>query len=215
MTAPCIHKILTCKGRELDPFNLIEDDIDIEEIAHSLAMQCRYNGATPVFYSVAEHCVIAADYVYNTTRDSQQALGMLLHDAGEAYIGDYVRPLKNAFGRVLRSVVRLNMNIRPRYNDNVAQRIETERDEMSSTALKLLRLEDKIERAVNAKYYAVRPDTWNVVDDRLASLEMRTFFHIELPDVQPLDISFAPAGAPPAAIKHAFMSAFQVYGGQL
>ena len=47
----------TFTGRQFFPLDPDPQDIDIVDIAHSLAMQCRYNGHTDRFYSVAEHCV--------------------------------------------------------------------------------------------------------------------------------------------------------------
>lgn len=71
--------ILTRSGRKFDLVSPNEDMVDPTDIAHSLSMQCRFNGHTRHFYSVAQHCVLVAD---------------LLHDATEAYVGDLVRPLK-------------------------------------------------------------------------------------------------------------------------
>lgn len=71
-----------------------EDMIDIEDIAHSLSMQCRYAGHTLRFYSVAEHCIIIADYIAERTGDYQHALAGLLHDASEAYLVDVPKPVK-------------------------------------------------------------------------------------------------------------------------
>ncbi len=71
-----------------DPIS--HETICIEDIAHSLSMQCRYNGHIKVFYSVAEHCV-AMSYLMST---QEAALGALLHDAAEAYTGDIITPLK-------------------------------------------------------------------------------------------------------------------------
>jgi hypothetical protein len=65
------------------------EDIDILDIAHSLSMQCRYNGHTKGFYSVAEHSVLVANLVPPRLR-----LQALLHDASEAYVGDVIRPIK-------------------------------------------------------------------------------------------------------------------------
>ena len=79
----------TFTGKAFFPFAPNEDDIDILDIAHSLAMQCRYNGHTQVFYSVAEHCWILSHEV-----SPEYALWALLHDAPEAYISDMIRPIK-------------------------------------------------------------------------------------------------------------------------
>ena len=77
---------------EIDP-----ETICIEDIAHSLAMQCRYNGHIKVFYSVAEHSVVMS-YLMPT---KEAAIGALLHDAAEAYTGDIITPLKTDAMRAL------------------------------------------------------------------------------------------------------------------
>lgn len=64
-------------------------DISINDIAHSLSMQCRFNGHTRKFYSVAEHCINASRLVPNEFK-----LEALLHDASEAYITDIATPVK-------------------------------------------------------------------------------------------------------------------------
>jgi 5'-deoxynucleotidase YfbR-like HD superfamily hydrolase len=68
------------------------DDVAIEDIAHGLAYQCRFNGQTSAFYSVAQHSLMVMALVPETER-----LPALLHDAAEAYLGDMVKPLKNLF----------------------------------------------------------------------------------------------------------------------
>ena len=68
------------------------DDVAIEDIAHGLAYQCRFNGQTRHFYSVAQHSLIVAGLVPKRFR-----LAALLHDAAEAYMGDMVKPLKQLF----------------------------------------------------------------------------------------------------------------------
>lgn len=83
--------ILTRSGRKFDLANPTADMVDPTDIAHSLSMQCRFNGHTRSYYSVAQHCYLAADLV-----PAEHQLAALLHDATEAYVGDMVRPLKEA-----------------------------------------------------------------------------------------------------------------------
>lgn len=79
----------TFTGTMFYPLDPRPEDICVDDIAHSLSMQCRYNGHGTMFYSVAEHCILMAGAV-----SPENALHALLHDATEAYVGDMVRPLK-------------------------------------------------------------------------------------------------------------------------
>lgn len=65
------------------------DRINITDIAHSLALQCRYNGHCKWHYSVAQHSYYISLYL-----PPELALAGLLHDAHEAYLTDVVKPLK-------------------------------------------------------------------------------------------------------------------------
>jgi hypothetical protein len=80
----------TISGRRFWPLDPREGDVDIEDIAHALALQCRFNGHVCDFYSVAQHSVIVSHHVAPSS-----ALHGLLHDAAEAYIGDMTRVLKH------------------------------------------------------------------------------------------------------------------------
>lgn len=82
---------LSAKGRQLYPFDMRPEDVDIEEIAHALSMLCRFNGHCREFYSVAQHSVLVAQAL-----PPELALAGLLHDATEAYCGDMIRPLKRS-----------------------------------------------------------------------------------------------------------------------
>lgn len=81
--------IITRSGQNFDLANPTAAMVHPADIAHSLSMQCRFNGHTSHFYSVAQHCYLVADLV-----PAEDQLAALLHDATEAYVGDLVRPLK-------------------------------------------------------------------------------------------------------------------------
>ena len=110
----------TFTGKKIDLINPTREMVDIEDIAHSLSMICRYNGHCRDFYSVAEHSVMveamgsqillrreAERYSGRlsappkpTSEIVQQSLALLLHDAAEAYIGDLTTPLKRGLESV-------------------------------------------------------------------------------------------------------------------
>jgi hypothetical protein len=79
----------TVSGRMVDLLDPTPEMICMEDIAHHLSMLCRYNGATRDFYSVAEHSVHLSRLV-----PEEYALWALLHDASEAYTGDYISMMK-------------------------------------------------------------------------------------------------------------------------
>ncbi len=67
---------------------------DIKEIAHALSLICRFNGHTIRHYSVAEHSLLVASEIERCGHSVEAQLAGLLHDVAEAYIGDFVSPLK-------------------------------------------------------------------------------------------------------------------------
>lgn len=91
MTPDAIY-VSTYLGNRFYPLAPRIDDVAIEDIAHGLAFQCRFNGQTQHFYSVAQHSLMVAGLV-----PRRLALAALLHDAAEAYLGDMVKPLKALF----------------------------------------------------------------------------------------------------------------------
>ena len=82
--------VSTRSGRRVALLNPSPSQIVIGDIAHGLAHQCRFNGQTSKFYSVAQHSVLVASILPRELR-----LAGLLHDASEAYLGDVVQPLKD------------------------------------------------------------------------------------------------------------------------
>lgn len=83
------HWMQTASGRKFWPLDPRAEEVFIEDIAHSLSMQCRYGGHCQRFYSVAEHSVLASHLV-----PEKHALAALMHDAAEAYCTDIIRPIK-------------------------------------------------------------------------------------------------------------------------
>jgi len=87
--------IQTYTGRKFRPLDARAEDVDVADIAHALALKCRFNGHCREFYSVAEHSVRVSRLMVPQGRE----LGMwgLMHDAAEAYLADIGGPIKKAF----------------------------------------------------------------------------------------------------------------------
>jgi len=79
----------TFLGKRYWPLDPKPGDVFIEDIAHALALTCRFNGHPIEFYSVAQHSVL----VSRLLPEKLQLQG-LLHDAAEAYLGDIITPVK-------------------------------------------------------------------------------------------------------------------------
>ena len=82
-------RITTFTGKMFSLIDPVIDDIDIRDIAHALAMQCRWTGHSKFHYSVAQH-----SYYCSFLGPAKNALDHLMHDASEAYLSDMSRPLK-------------------------------------------------------------------------------------------------------------------------
>lgn len=100
--------IQTYTGRQFWPLDPRPGDVDLADIAHALALMCRFTGHCRHFYSVAQHSVLVSQLVEEMWLQKPEAdrgpffdqhrvdLAMwgLLHDASEAYLHDLPRPLK-------------------------------------------------------------------------------------------------------------------------
>jgi len=92
----------TATGGHFNYEDPVASDINIEDIAHSLANQCRFNGHTKVFYSVAEHSVLCYHYLNELKNEHDDKVKIsaktlmfaLMHDAAEAVISDIPKPFK-------------------------------------------------------------------------------------------------------------------------
>lgn len=87
--APANNWIRTFSGRQFHVLAPSPEEVHIDDIAHSLSMQCRFVGHVSSFYSVGEHSVRISRHC------PKNPLFGLLHDAAESYLGDLSAPLKH------------------------------------------------------------------------------------------------------------------------
>jgi hypothetical protein len=86
--------MLTFSGRTVDLERPDFAGFRIEDVARPLAYQCRFVGNTRAFYSVAQHSVLASRLA-----PPGFAYDALMHDAEEAFTGDWPTPWKVRIGR--------------------------------------------------------------------------------------------------------------------
>jgi 5'-deoxynucleotidase YfbR-like HD superfamily hydrolase len=89
----------TYSGKWIDQLDPKPEVVRARDLAHQLALENRFNGATFRPYSDAQHCVLVARYAggwdgKNYTKLPEARFG-LVHDASEAYIKDLHGPLKH------------------------------------------------------------------------------------------------------------------------
>lgn len=84
----------TYSGGGVDLFDPDPEDVRLGDIAAGLAHTCRFGGHCCRFYSVAEHSLYVRRELDGDGDGPRLQLLGLLHDAGEAYVGDVPRPLK-------------------------------------------------------------------------------------------------------------------------
>lgn len=100
--------ILTYTGVRMSPFQPQKKDFRISDIAHSLSLLTRANGHFDIFFSVAQHCLNCSYEGEARGYSKRIQLGLLLHDATEAYISDVTRPVKAGFPDYNQMEERLN-----------------------------------------------------------------------------------------------------------
>ncbi len=116
----------TFSGAQFFPLDIRAEDLHIADIAHALSYLCRYNGHTARFYSVAEHSILM-------TRHAMAAGLMtvpfyrtvLMHDAAEAYIGDYPYAVKAVIPEVKALETQIEAVLAPKFG--LDQRPETKK----------------------------------------------------------------------------------------
>jgi len=85
---------ITYTGRRFPVLYPSGDDFDIRDIAHSLAMNCRYTGHCIRFQSVAEHSWLLWDYLTRKNASWIERIWSLMHDGPEYILHDIMRPVK-------------------------------------------------------------------------------------------------------------------------
>lgn len=103
-------RIQTYTGQRVSANNPQADSIKLEDIAHGLAMTCRFAGQCRNFYSVAQHSVLVACLL-----DPPRQKKGLFHDAPEAYTGDPPTPFSLGWPGYQKTLAALWETIAPKY----------------------------------------------------------------------------------------------------
>ena len=86
--------MFTASGR-FWPFDPSPEHLRVIDIAVGLSNANRFAGQTRPGYSVAQHAVLVANHLINTSGDLYAAFVGLHHDDEEAYLGDMTAVLKH------------------------------------------------------------------------------------------------------------------------
>ena len=104
-------------GKLFNLYDLNIDEIDIEDIIHSLAKTCRYGGHVKrgLFYSVAEHsCLVTSIIEFNHADNYQREA--LFHDVAETYVQDIIKPLQVCYSEYEEFHQRVHEKIAEKFN---------------------------------------------------------------------------------------------------
>lgn len=165
--------VRTYTGRKFYPLNPEPDQIDIVDIANSLAKICRYAGHLPWMYSVAEHSIHCSHLV-----KPDIMLEALLHDAAEAYISDLPRPVKRCLPEY--------KTLETKVEAVIAEKFQLATDVLTHQAVKYV--DNKILLKEFAVFFPTHVEDLNVD----VTPSERSFPHImDSPNYRPLDPEMA------------------------
>jgi len=172
MNAPMIS---TRSGRNVSLLSPSAGQIVIGDIAHGLAHQCRFNGQTNKFYSVAQHSVLVASVL-----PKELKLAGLLHDAAEAYLGDIVQPLKTLLPEFAAIEERFMQAISTRFSVSAIHHPEIKRADLVALAterrdlMPMEKLEWATLEGITPLKQAIRP----MAPDEAAKEFLKCFFKL-------------------------------------
>lgn len=151
----------TYSGIKFYPTDPTVDAICIEDIAHSLSLQCRFAGHVRWFYSVAQHSVIVSQNLPPELR-----LAGLLHDAAEAYCQDLIRPIKAHLAEYLQICARIEDVICQKYDVYGMYDLRVKEADLRALVTERRDLyrpspADDFNWGVNALPYERKIDTWS------------------------------------------------------
>lgn len=106
--------LTTISGKRLDFADPDPNAIDLNSIAHGLAMNSRWSGQANTQYSIAQHSVMCSTYVESD--DPEVQLDALFHDGAEAFMLDLSTGLKNCIPQYKVIEDRMMWAIRKRFN---------------------------------------------------------------------------------------------------
>jgi hypothetical protein len=142
--------IETFTGTRFTPLNPSVDSIWIEDISHALSHLCRFNGHTRVFYSVGEHSWRVSRLLEKWGEDADVQFWGLMHDAWEAYAGDWATPLKQS-----------EIGEGYRLAESKGMRIICQRFQMHETMPEIVKLADAVMLATEARdLMPNKPEHW-------------------------------------------------------
>lgn len=87
--------IQSFSATQIFPRDMTRSVFTVEDVAQGLGKRCRFTGQCQHFYSVAEHSVLGAEALLESTGDKQLAAAFLMHDVSEAFLPDVPTPLKH------------------------------------------------------------------------------------------------------------------------
>lgn len=86
-------------GGPLQLLELAPEQVDVRDIVHGLGQINRFNGQSAHPIPVLWHSLMVMQLC--AAEDRATRLEALFHDAGETYVGDWIRPLRNVCGERL------------------------------------------------------------------------------------------------------------------